>query len=63
MKASINAIIDGYKDTFVNEIWEGKHKMIWLIVEERLSRNQYWMECMQFLKKDYDKVVKALQEL
>jgi hypothetical protein len=63
MKDSINAIIDAYKDTFVDEIWEGKHKMIWPIVEERSSRNQYWMERMQFLKKDYEKVVKALQEL
>jgi hypothetical protein len=63
LKNGIKAIIDSYEDTFTDEVWEGKHKSLWPILEADSPRNIYWHKRMHSLKKDFDKEIKGLEKL
>lgn len=63
MKNAIKAIIDGYEDTFTEEVWEGKHKSLWPMIDGGSPRNIYWRKRMHGLKKDFEKEVKGLEKL
>jgi hypothetical protein len=63
LKNGIKAIMDSYEDTFTDEVWEGKHKSLWPILEEESPRNIYWKKRMAGLKKDFEKEMKGLEKL
>jgi hypothetical protein len=63
MKNGVKAIIDSYEDTFTEEVWEGKHKSLWPMIEEDSARNNYWRKRMHSLKKDFEKEIKGLEKL
>ncbi|KAG0647248.1 hypothetical protein D0Z07_7222 [Hyphodiscus hymeniophilus] len=63
LKNGIKAIIDAYEDTFTDEVWEGKHKSLWPILEDDSPRNVYWKKRMAGLKKDFEKEMKGLDKL
>jgi hypothetical protein len=63
MKNAIKAIIDGYGDTFTEEVWEGKHKSLWPMIDDTSPRNVYWRKRMHSLKKDFEKEIKGLEKL
>ena len=63
LKNGIKAIIDAYEDTFTDEVWEGKHKSLWPILEEESPRNMYWRKRMAGLKKDFEKEMKGFEKL
>jgi hypothetical protein len=63
LKDCIKAIIDSYEDTFTDEVWEGKHKSLWPILEEESPRNIYWKKRMSSLRKDFEKEIKGLEKL
>ena len=63
MKNGIKAIIDSYEDTFTDEVWDGKHRSLWPMIEEDSSRNNYWRKRMHSLKKDFEKEIKGLEKL
>ena len=63
LKNGIKAIIDSYEDTFTEEVWEGKHKSFWPILEVDSPRNIYWEKRMASLEKDFEKEIKGLEKL
>lgn len=63
MKNAIKAIIDGYEDTFTEEVWNGKHRSLWPMFDETSPRNIYWRKRMHSLKKDFEKEIKSLEKL
>ena len=63
MKNGIKAIIDSYEDTFTDEVWEGKHKLLWPMIEHDSARNIYWRKRMHSLKKDFEKEIRGLEKL
>lgn len=63
LKNGIKAIIDAYEDTFTDEVWEGKHKSLWPMLEAESNRNVYWKKRMHSLKKDFEKEIRGLEKL
>jgi hypothetical protein len=63
MMNGIKAIIDSYEDTFTDEVWEGKHKSLWPMLDEESSRNKYWRKRMAHLKSNFEKEIKNLEKL
>jgi hypothetical protein len=63
LKNGIKAIMDSYEDTFTDEVWEGKHKSLWPMIEEDSPRNNYWRKRMHSLRKDFEKEMKGLEKL
>lgn len=63
MNSAIRAIIDSYEKTFTDDVWEGKHKVLWPMLEVNSPRNVYWRKRMAGLKKDFEKEIKGLQEI
>lgn len=61
MNQSIKAMIDAYEDTFTKDVWEGRHKIIWPLVEDNSLRNAYWKKRMASLKKDFEAEIHALK--
>jgi hypothetical protein len=63
MNNAIKAIIDSYEDTFTDDVWEGRHKSLWPMLDPDSARNIYWRKRMLGLKKEFEKEVKGLQKL
>ncbi|TVY80629.1 hypothetical protein LSUE1_G003971, partial [Lachnellula suecica] len=63
MNNGIKAIIDAYEDTFTDDVWDGKHKTLWPMLEPDSDRNVYWKKRMAHLRKDFEREVKQLGKL
>lgn len=59
---SIKAMIDAYKNTFTDEVWEGKHKSIWPLLDEALPRNDHFRRKLYLLRKDFEREVRHLED-
>lgn len=60
---SIKALIDAYEDTLVDEVWEGRHKTLWPLLDEDSPRSTYYKKRMASLRRKFDKEVSALRTL
>ncbi|KAK7534920.1 uncharacterized protein J3D65DRAFT_428727 [Phyllosticta citribraziliensis] len=58
---SIKAMIDAYEDTFTDDVWEGKHKSIWPLLEEALPRNDNFRRRTYALRKNLEREVRHLR--
>lgn len=63
MKNAMKAIIDAYEDTFTDDVWAGKHKTLWPMLDRTAPRNVYWRKRMLSLKKDFEREIKGLEKL
>ncbi|TVY17373.1 hypothetical protein LARI1_G004803 [Lachnellula arida] len=63
MNNGIKAIIDAYEDTFTDEVWEGKHKTLWPMLEPDSGRNVYWRKRMAGLRKEFQREIGHLEKL
>jgi hypothetical protein len=63
MNESIKAIVDAYEDEFTDDVWEGKHKTVWPLLDEHSSRNVYYKRRMAGLKQEFKIVVQQLKDL
>ncbi|KAE8442027.1 hypothetical protein EG329_003928 [Mollisiaceae sp. DMI_Dod_QoI] len=63
MNNDIKAMVDAYNDNFTDEVWEGKHKTLWPMVEEDSSRTVYWRKRMFALRKDFERIISQLEKL
>ncbi|TVY32020.1 hypothetical protein LSUB1_G008535 [Lachnellula subtilissima] len=63
MNNGIKAIIDAYEDTFTDEVWEGKHKTLWPMLEPDSGRNVYWKKKMAGLRKGFQREIGHLEKL
>lgn len=51
---AIKAIIDGYEDTLVEDVWDGKHRTLWPLLDESSQRNQYYKKKMAALRSKFE---------
>jgi hypothetical protein len=66
MSNGIKAILKEYKHTFTDDVWEGKHKSLWpLIDNEKLPphRNEYWRHRLAQLKNEFEAELKNLKDI
>lgn len=63
MRDGIKAIIDAYEKTFTDDVWEGKHKTLWPMIDEQSKRNEHYRKRMAHLKKDFEKIIRDLNRL
>ncbi|PVH71167.1 hypothetical protein DL98DRAFT_553765 [Cadophora sp. DSE1049] len=63
MNDSIKAIIHAYEETFTDEVWEGKHKSMWPMVDQDSNRNSYYLKKMTNLKPEFEREIKTLYKL
>lgn len=63
MNNGIKSIVDSYEDTFTDEVWEGKHRTFWPMLDEEAPRNIYWRKRMASLRKEFEREVRGLNEL
>ncbi|KAF7189429.1 hypothetical protein HII31_09274 [Pseudocercospora fuligena] len=54
MNDSIRAIVDAFEDTFTEDVWEGKHRTLWPLLEENSQRSQYYKKKMAGLRKKFE---------
>ncbi|PBP25214.1 hypothetical protein BUE80_DR003680 [Diplocarpon rosae] len=60
---SIKAIIDAYEDTFTDDVWEGKHKSLWPMIDQDSHRNLYWRKRMSLLKKYFETEIRNMVKM
>lgn len=63
MNNGIKSMVDSYEDTFTDDVWAGKHKYLWPMVEEESARAIYWRKRMAALRKDFEKEIQALKTI
>ena len=63
MMNCIKDIIDSYRNTFTDDVWDGKHRSLWPMMEEDSARNVYWRKRMAALKRDFERQIKSLERL
>lgn len=63
MNDAIKNMIDEYEDTFTDDVWEGKHKTLWPMIDETSHRNEYWRNRMARLRVRFNKVIKGLRKV
>ena len=63
MNDSIKAMIDMFENTFNEDVWDGKHKTLWPLLEEELPRNVFWRKRMKTYRHSFEKELRALRIL
>ena len=63
MNDSIKEMVDAYEDSFVDDVWEGKHKTIWPIVDESDPRSKYYKKRMESLKSKFEREILKFKSL
>jgi hypothetical protein len=63
MNDSIKALIDMFEDTFTQDVWEGKHKTLWPLLEEDLPRNQFWKKRLRNYRHALENEIRNLKIL
>lgn len=58
---SIKAMVDAYEDTLTDDVWDGRHKTLWPLVDDDSARNAYWRRRMASLKRDFESEISALK--
>lgn len=61
--ASIKSMVDAYEDTFTDDVWEGKHKTIWPIMDETSDRSKYYRTRMDGLRKKFEREIAKFNKL
>lgn len=63
MNESIKAMIDAYEENFTNEVWEGKHKTLWPLLDGNSARSVYYKKKMAALKTEFETEILRLRNV
>ncbi|KAK0106339.1 hypothetical protein ONS96_003977 [Cadophora gregata f. sp. sojae] len=63
MNDSIKAIIHAYEETFTDDVWQGKHKSMWPMIDQDSHRNIYYLKKMANLKPEFEREIKNMLNL
>jgi hypothetical protein len=63
MNESIKSMVDAYEDEFTDDVWEGKHKTVWPLLDELSPRNKNYKKKMAALKKEFEAVIRSMKAL
>ncbi|ORY08073.1 hypothetical protein BCR34DRAFT_570193 [Clohesyomyces aquaticus] len=60
---SIRIMVDMFEDTFTEDVWEGKNKTLWPLLEEESNRNEHWLRRLRVLRLQFEREIKELRLL
>lgn len=63
MNDSIKAMVDAYRDTFTEEVWQGRHKTLWPLLDEHSPRNVYYKRQMAKVRQLFDVEIRNLERM
>ena len=63
MNESIKALVDAYEDEFTDDVWEGRNKIVWPLLDEHSPRNNNYKRKMAGLKKEFEAVIRSMKGL
>jgi hypothetical protein len=63
MNESIKAVVDAFEDNFTEDVWEGKHKTLWPVLDETSARNKHYRKKMAILRAEFEYVLSRLRKL
>jgi CorA-like Mg2+ transporter protein len=63
MNDHIKAMIDGFEDTFTEDVWEGKHKTLWPLLDEDSPRNQFFKKRLKRLRLSFEREIDNMKIL
>ena len=63
MNESIKAMIDAYDDELTEDVWEGKHKTVWPLLDAHSERNDYFRKRMAGIRQEFEAVIQQLKDL
>lgn len=63
MNESIKAMVDAYEDTFTDDVWEGKHKTLWPMMDPDSQRSLHYKKKMAALKIELEGAVANLRKV
>lgn len=55
--------MDSYEDNFTDEVWDGRSRTLWPMVEEGSARNEFWKRRMAVLRSKFEREVQNLKTL
>ncbi|KAF2091613.1 hypothetical protein K490DRAFT_31641 [Saccharata proteae CBS 121410] len=59
---SIKAMIDAYEHTFTDDVWEGRHKTLWPLLDPEHPRNDHYRRKLFSLRRDFEREIKKLRQ-
>ena len=63
MNEEIQTIINAYRQTFTNDVWNGSDKIIWPGDETTSSRYAFWRKRMRVLRDDIEHEIGGLEDI
>jgi hypothetical protein len=63
MNDCIKALIDAFEDTFTEDVWEGKQKTLWPLLEEESMRNEFWKRRLKRIRTVFEREMRSLRIL
>ena len=63
MNDSIEALIHAYRETFTDDVWNGKDKMLWPGQKDQSSRFNNWRRKMGNLRKEFEVEIGQLEKV
>ena len=63
MSDNVQAMIDAYRDTFTDDVWDGRHKTIWPGTADTSSRYTHWRRRMGLLRKELEREIGKLERI
>jgi hypothetical protein len=63
MNDCIKSLIDAFEDTFTEDVWDGKDKTLWPLLEEESMRNEFWKRRLKKLRTAFEREIRSLRIL
>lgn len=63
MNDNIQSMINAYKDTFTDDVWDGEHSYIWPGTKEQSPRFAYWRKRMKNMRALFEVEIEKLEAI
>lgn len=60
---SMNAMVDAYEDNFTDEVWEGRHRTLWPLLDPDSVRNKYYKKKLSIVRVKFERQVARIKKL
>lgn len=60
---SMTAMVDAYEDTFTDEVWEGRHRTLWPLLDPDSVRNRFYKKKLFAVREKFELEVLRIKKL
>lgn len=60
---SMTAMVDAYEDHFTDDVWEGRHRTLWPLLDPDSLRNKYYRKKMSTVRDKFELQVSRIRKL